>query len=127
MKDGTELTHYGVKGMKWGKRLFGKPRSIINAVKAAKYLKAKKELDNKMNQNFKDYAANYRRGDVVGNGNGRRTTAEFSRLWQQHQTTNDLRNANRFKPYGGQSEEDKKRAKVASNKLKRYSTRLNGR
>lgn len=29
MKDGTELTHYGVKGMKWGKKLFGKVKGVF--------------------------------------------------------------------------------------------------
>lgn len=29
MKDGTEISHYGVKGMKWGKKLFGKVKGVF--------------------------------------------------------------------------------------------------
>ena len=29
MNDGTEISHYGVKGMKWGKKLFGKVKGVF--------------------------------------------------------------------------------------------------
>lgn len=29
MKDGTEISHYGVKGMKWGKKFFGKVKGAF--------------------------------------------------------------------------------------------------
>lgn len=29
MNDGTEISHYGVKGMKWGKKIFGKVKGLF--------------------------------------------------------------------------------------------------
>lgn len=29
MNDGTEISHYGVKGMKWGKRMFGTVKKLF--------------------------------------------------------------------------------------------------
>lgn len=37
MNDGTEISHYGVKGMKWGKKLFGKVKGVFGKPEKINY------------------------------------------------------------------------------------------
>lgn len=37
MNDGTEISHYGVKGMKWGKHIFGKVKGVFGKPEKVNY------------------------------------------------------------------------------------------
>lgn len=65
MNDGTELTHYGVKGMKWGKSKLGKPRGIFG-----------KRLANKRGTDIPE-GSGMRRN--TNNGSGRTSLASSNR------------------------------------------------
>ena len=121
MKDGTELTHYGVKGMKWGKSknkpkgAFGKPsaghETTIDSINAAAAKKVNTENDvfRKGKISYANLANRTTQAINVGNSQKYRKQAEVA------------------KEIGlsGKSQMDK--AHYWANRAKRGSKRINGR
>ena len=59
MNDGTEISHYGVKGMKWGKHAIGKVKGVFGKVKGVfdKENPIKKQMNSAMQPKKEDTPA----------------------------------------------------------------------
>ena len=126
MKDGTELTHYGVKGMKWGKRLFGKVKSAFGKPSTYdrendKYRIAKfQEIRDKKSATANDL---YNKGRIsLANASNR-----HSQAWDTSSMQADRKFAQLAKKKGEDPTEHLNDARWHANKVKRHSKRINGR
>lgn len=124
MKDGTELTHYGVKGMKWGKRLFGKVQGLLG--------KPNTRYGSGMtNQGAFDRQQELRRGQASLWGGGKGTARGFwssaALAKQQDRLYNlaGLRGRAATSPI--YQDYYRRQANQQANEIKRNSRRINGR
>lgn len=110
MKDGTELTHYGVKGMKWGKKLFGKVKGVFG--KPTTPQQAAQEAAKRNAANATNYTFN-----VLANATGKRSNAQNANRWHQ----------NGYRSWANSSSTSDSDRHVARQSIKRNSKRINGR
>lgn len=126
MKDGTELTHYGVKGMKWGKKLFGKVKGVFgkpnNSGHNTTYDSIKTATGNKVSSASDSY------------NKGKTSYAQFDQRSRQAIRTGQMQEYRHYAKQASPSDfssltgdEAKKRANNYANSVKRRSKRINGR
>lgn len=126
MKDGTELTHYGVKGMKWGKKLFGKVKGVFG--KPSTYDRENDKYRIAKFQGIRDKkraTANdlYNKGRISAANRDNRQ----SQAWNVSRVQESKRFAQLAKKEGRSGADDIKDAHYYANKTKRQSKRINGR
>lgn len=122
MKDGTELTHYGVKGMKWGKRLFGKVKGVFGKPKPVRDY-GKTISDKQINDVYK--SQNNKIETVLNKKNA--TNAEFHRAVTIAENYDRMLKNRKKKYESSGSDFYAAREKKAANTIKRNSKRINGR
>lgn len=125
MKDGTELTHYGVKGMKWGKHIFGKVKGVFGKKTEEKEMFPHARMKEQMNRekaigNKSTNRTGMGMALTAPGGINKRSDAENKRLATQW-------NADNLNKYYKSEEDWDRQIKKQNNTKKRYSTRLNGR
>lgn len=125
MKDGTELTHYGVKGMKWGKHIFGKVKGVFGKKTEEKEMFPHARMKEQLNRekaiaNKSTNRTGMGMALTAPGGINKRSDSENKRLATQW----DADNLNKY--YKSDTGWDRQIKKQNSTK-KRYSTRLNGR
>lgn len=118
MKDGTELTHYGVKGMKWGKKLFGKVKGVFGKPKP-EHQTTYASIRDAGAKRFQNLNAAYNKGKIsYANLDNRSKQSTRMSLMQEHRHS---------KAMGLNAIREKEASDKYANALKRNSKRINGR
>lgn len=118
MKDGTELTHYGVKGMKWGKKLFGKVKGVFGKPNQPKP-STSQPLDH-----LARLATDTDRSLTKTKGLNAFSAPGNDR---KYQATRDMLQARYAARYEVDPSRKQKEANIAANTVKKRSKRINGR
>lgn len=129
MKDGTELTHYGVKGMKWGKKLFGKVKGIFgkpntrygSGMTNQGAFDRLNELDRGYRNQYKTDRNLIQKRSTNNGWAGIQRAKQEDRLVEYAKTRGDSLTSSLYKDYWN------KKSHKQANTIKRHSSRINGR